>query len=112
MLVLSAAVVFLGVSDRALTLLNQLLKLISILLGVRAAVGIGGTRGFATGAAVALCYMALGYALYWRLGGAVFSTMGMLGEMLLGGALGAAGGAVFANLNPRRRARPNVTKGT
>ena len=86
-------------------LLNQLLKLVSVLLGVRIAVGIGGTRGFVTGAVVALLYMVIGYALYWKLGGAVFSTASMLGEMLLGGAVGAASGSVFANLKPRARRR-------
>jgi putative membrane protein (TIGR04086 family) len=105
MLLLSLAVVLLGVSDGALSLLNQLLKLVSVLLGVRIAVGIGGTRGFVTGAVVALLYMVIGYALYWKLGGAVFSTASMLGEMLLGGAVGAASGSVFANLKPRARRR-------
>ncbi|NLF27653.1 MAG: TIGR04086 family membrane protein [Clostridiales bacterium] len=105
MLLLSLAVVLLGVSDGALSLMNQLLKLVSVLLGVRIAVGLGGTRGFVIGATVALLYMAIGYALYWKLGGAVFSMASMLGEMLLGGAVGAASGAVFANLKPRTRRR-------
>ncbi len=105
MLLLSLAVVLLGVSDGALSLLNQLLKLVSVLLGVRIAVGIGGTRGFVIGAVVALLYMVIGYALYWKLGGAVFSMGSMLGEMLLGGAVGAASGSVFANLKPRSRRR-------
>jgi putative membrane protein (TIGR04086 family) len=105
MLLLSLAVVLLGVSDGALSLLNQLLKLVSVLLGVRIAVGIGGTRGFMLGATVALLYMVIGYALYWQLGGAVFSMGSMLGEMLLGGGVGAASGAVFANLKPKTRRR-------
>lgn len=105
MLLLSLAVVWLGVSDGALTVLNQLLKLLSVVVGVRIAVGIGGTRGFLTGAIVALIYMIVGYALYWKLGGVVFSTVAMLGEMLLGGAVGATAGAIFANLTPRSRKR-------
>ena len=36
------------------------------------------------------------------LGGGSFSVGGMLGEMLLGGAVGALTGAVRANLHPRR----------
>lgn len=103
MLLLAAAVIYLDVSDGALTALNQALKLICVLLGVRFAVGLGGERGFLTGAAVGLAYMILGYVLYWRLGGAVFSFAAMLLEMLLGGVIGAAAGAVCANLRPRAR---------
>lgn len=103
MLLLAAAVIYLGVSDGALTAINQGIKLVAVILGARVAVGIGGERGFVTGAAVGLGYMALGYALYHLLGGAVFSATGMLCELLLGGAAGAITGAVCANLTPRRR---------
>ena len=90
MLLLAAAVIYLGVSDGALTWINQGIKLFSVALGARLAVGVGGERGFATGAAVGLCYMVAGYALYHLLGGAVFSVSGMLCEMLVGGAVGAS----------------------
>ena len=103
MLLLAAAVIYLDVTDGALAALNQLLKLFSVVLGARLAVGVGGERGFVTGAAVGLLYMALGYVLYWRLGGALFSAAAMLLEMLVGLAVGAAAGAVCANLRPRAR---------
>ena len=103
MLLLAAAVIYLDVTDGALAALNQLLKLFSVVLGARLAVGVGGERGFVTGAAVGLLYMALGYVLYWRLGGALFSAAAMLLEMLVGFAVGAAAGAVCANLRPRAR---------
>ena len=103
MLLLAAAVIYLDVTDGALAALNQLLKLFSVVLGARLAVGVGGERGFVTGAAVGLLYMALGYVLYWQLGGALFSAAAMLLEMLAGFAVGAAAGAVFANLRPRAR---------
>ena len=64
----------------------------------------GGERGFFTGAAVGLLYMVVGYALYWQLGGALFSAGAMLLEMLAGGICGAAVGAVCANLRPPRAA--------
>ncbi len=104
----TAAVVFLGVSDGLLTALNQLMKLAAILLGVRLAVGRGGERGFLTGMALAATYMILGYAGYVLLGGSAFSVADMLGEILIGAAVGAIAGAVLANLPPkgRRRIRP------
>ena len=74
MLLLAAAVIYLEVSDGALMALNQALKLLCVALGARFAVGVGGERGFFTGAAVGLLYMALGYVLYWQLGGVLFSA--------------------------------------
>ena len=110
MLLLAAAVIYLDVSDGALTALNQALKLLCVALGARFAVGVGGERGFVTGAAVGLLYMALGYVLYWRLGGALFSVSSMLLEMLVGGMAGAVVGALCANLRPRARRRGNAAK--
>ena len=110
MLLLAAAVIYLDVTDGALAALNQLLKLFSVVLGARLAVGVGGERGYVTGAAVGLLYMALGYVLYWQLGGALFSAPAMLLEMLLGGILGAVAGAVCANLRPRARRRGKTAK--
>ena len=110
MLLLAAAVIYLEVSDGALAALNQLLKLLCVALGARFAVGVGGERGFFTGAAVGLLYMAVGYALYWQLGGALFSAGAMLLEMLLGGGFGAAVGAVCANLHSRARRRGKAAK--
>lgn len=102
MLLIALLTVFTRISDRLLTTLNQLLKIISILIGVRAAVGRGGSRGFITGAVVALLYMILGYVLYVSLGG-VHSVTLMLGEMLMGSAVGAFTGAILANMRPKKR---------
>ena len=102
MLAMAAALVWLQMSDRLLTLLNQLVKLVAIVLGVCAAVPRGGSRGLLTGVVIALMYMALGYALYVLLGGGSCAVGNMLGGMLLGSAGGAVTGAVRANLSPRR----------
>ena len=102
MLAMAAALVYLQMSDRLLTVLNQLVKLLAIALGTCAAVPRGGSRGLLTGVEIALVYMALGYAMYVLLGGGSFAVGNMLGEMLLGSAVGAVTGAVRANLSPRR----------
>ena len=103
MAAVAAAAVLLRVSDGLLAALNQLMKLASILLGVRLAVGRGGERGFLTGMALAMLYMVLGYLGYVLLGGGAFSVPDMLGEILIGAAVGAAAGAVLANLPARGR---------
>lgn len=106
MLLLAAALIYLHLGDQLLTVLNQLMKLICIVLGVWIAVPRGGDRGLATGVLLALAYMALGYALYVLLGGGSFAVGNMLGEMLLGCAAGAVAGAIRANLPAGRRKRP------
>lgn len=93
------------ISDGALCAANQAMKLASILLGVTLAVGRGGRRGFATGMTVAALYMTLGYACYATLGGNAFVVGQMLGEILMGAALGAVAGAVLSNLPAGRRSR-------
>lgn len=105
MLLLAAALVYLRFGDQLLTILNQILKLASIVAGVCVAVPRGGERGLATGALISLFYMAAGYALYVALGGGSFAVGNMLGEMMLGSAAGAVTGAVRANLSPARSPR-------
>lgn len=102
MLLIALLTVFSRISDGLLTALNQLLKFLSILIGARIAVGRGGSRGFVTGAVTALIYTLLGYILYVCLGGS-YDTVAMLGELLLGAAIGAVAGAVLANMRPKRR---------
>ena len=93
------------ISDGALTALNQVMKLLSILLGVTVAVGRGGQRGFLTGMTVAMLYMTVGYGCYVALGGNALVVTQMLGEILIGAALGATAGAVLSNLPAGRRNR-------
>lgn len=103
MALIAALVLTARLSDGVLTLLNQLLKALAVVLGVRAAVERGGNRGFFTGMTVALAYMIAGYGLYVALGGGRFEAAQMLGEMLLGAAVGGAAGAVRVNLKPKVR---------
>ena len=103
MAIVAALALAAKVSDGVIMALNQAIKLAAIVLGALAAVGRGGERGFITGMALAILYMAMGYAMYVALGGNVFSVREMLGEILLGAAVGAIAGAVLANMKPRRR---------
>ncbi len=100
---IAALAVFLRISDGLLTVLNQVMKVAAILLGCVVAIGRGGERGFFTGMLLAMLYMALGYACYVGLGGNVPSVTEMLGEILIGAAVGSIAGAVLANMSPRKR---------
>ena len=103
MLLLAAAILYLGLGDEALSILNQGLKLLAILIGVRLCVGIGGARGLVSGAVVSMLYMILGYVSCCALGGQSFVARGMLLEIALGGAIGALFGMLLANLKPKKR---------
>lgn len=100
---IAALAVYAQASDGLIHGLNQALKALAILLGAMTAVGRGGQRGFFTGMTVAILYMVLGYALAVGLGGNAFAVPGMLGEILIGAALGGVFGAVLANWPVRRR---------
>ena len=104
MLLLAAAVVLTPISDKALTVCNQLLKAVCVFLGVWIAVGPGGERGLITGAAVGALYLLAGYGAYCALQGGGAWAM-LAGEISFGALLGAAFGALCANLSPRRRNR-------
>ncbi len=108
MAVVAAMVVYLGLTDAWLHALNQVMKLLAMLAGTAVAVGRGGQRGFVTGMAVSMLYMILGYALYLALGGGAFDAAGMLGEILIGAAVGGISGSVLSNL-PARRSRRATT---
>ena len=102
MAIVAALAVWARLSDGLITALNQFMKLASILLGATVAIGRGGERGFFTGMALAMLYMALGYACYVLLGGSGFVASEMLGEILIGAAIGAIAGAVLSNMRPAR----------
>ncbi len=105
MLLMAGLMMVVSVGDRWLMILNQLLKIGSVILGTCIAVPRGGQRGLATGTAVALLYACIGYGMYAALGGAGFTIGGMLGEILICAAAGAVTGTIRANMQPSRRKR-------
>lgn len=102
MLIFAILAAYLQISDNLLIALNQLLKIVAIILGTRVTVGRGGERGFLSGALIAMLYMIIGYVLYVSLGGNAFNVPSMLGEILIGAAVGSISGAFFANLSPEK----------
>mgnify|MGYP004478815991 FL=1 len=105
MLLMAGMMMVVSVGDRWLMILNQLLKIGSVILGTCIAVPRGGQRGLATGTAVALLYACIGYGMYAALDGAGFTIGGMLGEILICAAAGAVTGTIRANMQPSRRKR-------
>ncbi len=103
MLILSAAIIFIGMSDAMLKVLNQILKIAAVALGAYLGVGRGGERGLVTGAGIGAVYAVVGYCMYALLGDNSFRVPELLGELLIAIAAGATAGVVFANLRPSRK---------
>ena len=97
MLLTAALIVFVSVSDRALTIINQVIKLISIIPGGLLAVRAYRKRGFALGACVGLIYMILGCSMYYALAGGSFTPASLAAEFAIGGVIGAFTGSLAAN---------------
>jgi putative membrane protein (TIGR04086 family) len=103
MLLLSAAIIFIGMPDTLLRVLNQVLKIASVALGAFLGVGRGGERGLLTGAGIGAVYAVAGYVMYALFGDNSFRVAELVGELLIAIAAGATAGAVFANLKPSRK---------
>lgn len=105
MLLLTGWVVLRGLSDNAITLVNQLIKVISVLAGVYVSVGRGGERGLFTGALVGILYIFVGYGLYTAIDGSQASAGVMAIEEAAGAMIGAAAGVVLANMKSGKRVK-------
>lgn len=88
-------------TDGVIRIFNQVLKLLSIALGVAAAVGRGGEGGLLRGAAVGLAYMGLGVALYALLSGQQAAFSSYLADLGMGIAGGGIVGAILSNISPK-----------
>lgn len=104
MLALGLMAGYTAVTDDTIRLMNQCLKLVSVLLGTLAAVGMGGERGLVKGMAVGALYMLLGLGILGLASGMNADWSTLAGEVLIGAAVGGAAGALLANL-PARRSR-------
>ncbi len=91
----------LPISDAVLAVVNQVIKVLSVASGAYLGVGRGGENGFLKGAGTGILYMLLGTGLYHILGGESQSLLGVLSDMLMGGAAGGIAGILTANLAPK-----------
>ena len=88
-------------SDGAIRVFNQVLKLLSIALGVWSAVGRGGEKGLMRGAVVGLGYMGLGVALYAILSGQQAAFSSYLADLAMGVAGGGIVGMILSNISAK-----------
>ncbi|MBR3929554.1 MAG: TIGR04086 family membrane protein [Clostridia bacterium] len=105
MLLLTGWVVVRGLDEKAILIVNQLIKVISVLAGVFFSVGRGGEKGLLTGAAVGILYILIGYGMYSIIDGSGASAAVMAIEETAGALIGASAGVVLANMKAGRRTR-------
>lgn len=94
---------WMGLADTAISVLNQVLKLLAIFVGARACVGRGGTGGVVKGAVVGLLYMLLGILGYAFLSGLELTPAAYLADLGMGVAAGGLCGVIMANMQPKAK---------
>ncbi len=90
-------------SDTAVRIFNQVLKLVSIGVGVYVAIGRGQEGGLLRGALLGLVYMALGVGVYALLSGQSAPLTAYLADLGMGVAGGGIVGMILSNLTPPGR---------
>ena len=88
-------------SEQVVRLFNQVLKLVSIAVGVWCCVGRGGEGGLLRGALVGLLYMALGVAVYALLSGQQAPLTAYLADLGMGVAGGGIVGMILSNISSK-----------
>lgn len=108
MALLAVWIVYGGLGTEHLTLINQLIKAVSIAAGVFFAVGRGGEKGLYTGAVVGILYILIGYGVYCLADGSRACAWVMAIEEAAGAFVGAVSGICAANMRKPRRAAKRV----
>ena len=101
MLILLFALVikFLNINENWILPVNQLIKIISIFLGVYSIFNsINNSRGFVKGAALGMMYTILAYGVFSMLAGKLAFTLTSLTDMLFGGVIGGICGIIVVNI--------------
>ncbi|MBQ8537894.1 MAG: TIGR04086 family membrane protein [Clostridia bacterium] len=102
-LVFSLLMQWLKPSDQVIRIVNQVIKLASILIGCWVCVGRAGENGLIRGACVGLLYMGAGVAVYGLLTGQQASLTAYLADLGMGIAGGGIAGMILSNLAPKAK---------
>lgn len=89
------------VPDEYITIINQVLKAASIVLGTLFGVGAGGESGYLKGAFIGGSYMAVGMGASMLATMQAMTPIAIVSDLALGGAVGAVSGALTANMKPK-----------
>lgn len=92
-----------GITDEFLKPVNQVIKGISILVGVFAGLGIDKEKGLLTGVIIGLCYTLLAFVIFSALNGSFNMDKSLLNDVLFGGITGSICGIIAVNLKKKSK---------
>lgn len=108
MALMALGIAYGGWEAERLGLINQLIKALSVALGVFFAVGRGGERGLVTGAIVGMAFILIGYGVYVLTDGRDAGAGTMALEAAAGAVVGAVSGIAAANMKKPAGRRKGV----
>lgn len=85
-------------TDGVIRIVNQLIKLLAIVIGVKAIVPPGSENGIRKGAALGLIYMGVGVLIYALLSQQKLTVLGYAIDVLMGLAVGGLSGMLFSGM--------------
>lgn len=88
-------------TDEAIRIVDQIIKLLSILAGCLLAIGRGGENGLIRGAMIGVIYMGAGVAVYALLTSQQAPVSAYLADLGMGVAGGGIAGMILSNLEPK-----------
>ncbi|MDD2649360.1 MAG: TIGR04086 family membrane protein [Eubacteriales bacterium] len=91
------------VSDGAVRAINQIIKLISVLVGCCASIGKGGERGLIRGALIGCAYMVIGVLIYMLFSGQGFKPSAYLCDAAMGVAAGGVIGMLLSAMPEKEK---------
>ena len=92
-----------GITDEYLRPVNQVIKAVSILLGVFITLKKQNKNGLVLGLAIGLCYTLLAFVVFSVLNGSFCVDKTLLNDCLFGGIMGAICGIVAVNLKRKKQ---------
>ncbi|MBQ2817499.1 MAG: TIGR04086 family membrane protein [Clostridia bacterium] len=112
-LIFALVLTFVPIPDRAVEIINQVMKIVSVMVGTAAGMGASESMGAIKGASVGSAYMILGVLSASLLAPPAMPYLTAVGDVLMGAGIGALTGTLRARraINAKTAARAAKTAG-
>ena len=100
-LIFALIIRFCNVSDKVIMPINQVIKIVSVLLGTWLAMRKQRDKGLYKGLLIGFCYTIFAFLLFSALSGSISFSVTLLNDMLFGSVVGGLSGILFANLHKK-----------
>ena len=89
---------FVGITDKLIMPINQVIKVVSIFMGVFVALKQNACKGWVKGMLIGMLYTVVAYILFSALSGAFAMNISLLNDILFGAIIGSICGVITVNL--------------